>query len=230
MSAPTFWQKASRYRFVQTKLSTRNLTRLCEENATIRRTLVVHSEDVDYEPYFPNAYAVTKRREKRADLHVDLYYEELSQIEGESFEVILCTGLLEHLPEPQKAIAEFHRILKPGGELIVSASSVFSIHEGPDDFFHFTQFSFRKLFDQWGEIKMLRGASQPFETIGILLQRALIQCDIFPPLRPLIEGLALLIPLFDKGVIAQYHRSGNRSNDAKIDSMMPSNIQAVVIK
>ncbi len=227
---PTFWQKASRYRFIKKKLSTKNLDRLCAENATSKRTLVVHSEDVDYKPHFTNAFAVTKREQIPADMHVDLYYTEVSKIESESFEVILCTGLLEHIPDPQRLVDEFHRILKPGGELIISASTVFSIHEGPDHFFCFTPYGFEVLFKNWSKIKDLKGASQPFETIGILMQRALIQCDIFPPFRPVIELLSLIIPLFDKGVYAQYRKVGERQEEDLIDSMMPSNIQAVVVK
>lgn len=227
---PTFWQKASRYRFIKQKFSTKNLVRLCEENATDKRTLVVHSEDVDYKPYFPNAIAVTKRSDKPADIHVDLYYEDVQKIQDESFEVILCTGLLEHIPNPSRLIDDFRRILKPEGILIISASAVFSFHEGPDNFFHFTPYGFEVLFSEWSEIKMMRGASQPFETIGILMQRALIQCDIFPPFRPVIEILSVLIPLFDKGIMAQYRRVGERKKEDIIDSMMPSNIQAVVVK
>ena len=158
---PTLWQKMSRYRFSKKKLSTKNLDRLCRENATDQRTLVVHSEDVDYAPYFSNAFAVTKRENKPADMHVDLYYTDLKQIESESFEVILCTGLLEHIPDPQRLIDEFYRILKPGGKLVVSASAVFSFHESPDDFFHFTPYSFQMMFESWGKVEMLRGASQP---------------------------------------------------------------------
>jgi len=227
---PTFWQKASRYRFIKKKLSTKNLDRLCAENASDKRTLVVHSEDVDYKPYFSNAFAVTKRPDKPADMHVDLYYEDINKIGSESFEIILCTGLLEHIPDPQRLIDEFRRILKPGGELIISASAVFSFHEGPDNFFHFTPFGFEVLFKDWSKIKMLRGASQPFETVGILMQRALMQCDILPPFRPVIEILSLLIPLFDKGIISQYRKVGERKEEDLIDSMMPSNVQAIVIK
>lgn len=227
---PTFWQKASRYRFIKKKLSTKNLDRLCAENASDKRTLVVHSEDVDYKPYFSNAFAVTKRPDKPADMHVDLYYEDVSKIESESFEIILCTGLLEHIPDPQRLINDFKRILKPGGELIISASAVFSFHEGPDNFFHFTPYGFKILFKDWSKIKMMRGASQPFETVGILMQRALIQCDIFPPFRPIIEILSLLIPLLDKGITAQYRKVGERKDEDLIDSMMPSNMQAVVVK
>lgn len=227
---PTFWEKASRYRFLKKKLSTKNLDKLCSEFASDKRTLVVHSEDVDYEPYFPNAFAVTKRIEKPADMHVDLYYEKINEIDSDSFEIVLCTGLLEHVPDPQRLINEFKRILKPGGKLIISASAVFSFHEGPDNFFHFTPYGFEVLFKEWSHIEMLRGASQPFETIGILMQRALIQCDIFPPFRPIIEVLSIVLPLFDRGVKAQYRKVGERNDEDLIDSMMPSNVQAVVVK
>jgi SAM-dependent methyltransferase len=227
---PGLWQKMSRYSFRKAKLSTRNLDRLCRENATDMLTLVVHSEDVDYKPYFPNAFAVTKRPDKPADLHVDLYYRDLSKIESNSYEVILCTGLMEHVPDPQRLIDELHRILRPGGRLIISASAVFSFHECPNDFFHFTPFSFRLLFSNWARIEVLRGASQPFETIAILIQRILLQCDIFPPVRPVLEGLCSILRLFDKFITAQYDTVGDHSAARKIDSMLPSNMQAVVVK
>ena len=86
------------------------------------------------------------------------------------------------------------------------------------------------MFRNWAKIEMLRGASQPFETIAILIQRILIQCDIFPPLRPLLEVVCSLFPILDKLIIAQYDIVGNRSAEHKTDSMLPSNIQAVVIK
>jgi SAM-dependent methyltransferase len=227
---PSLWMKATRYSFLKKKLSTRNLERLCRESATDRRTLVVHSEDVDYKPYFPNAFAVTKRSNKPADLHVDLYYTELATIESSSYEVILCTGLLEHIPDPQRLIDEFQRILLPGGELIISASAVFSFHEAPNDFFHFTPYSFQLLFKNWSEIKMLRGASQPFETIAILTQRILRQCRVFPLLRPLLELSCLITPIFDRFILAQYSIVNSTDKQFEIDSMLPSNMQAVVVK
>ena len=227
---PTTWRKMSRYSFRKRKISTRNLDRLCRENATDKMTLVVHSEDVDYRPYFPNAFAVTKRKEKPADLHVDLYYRELSKIKSESYEIIVCTGLLEHIPDPQRLIDDMHRILKRGGKLIISGSAVFSFHECPDDFFHFTPFSFRMMFDKWSRIEMLRGASQPFETIAILLQRILLQCDIFPPLRPILELSVSALPYLDRLIIAQYDSVWQRTEERRIDSMLPSNMQAVVVK
>ena len=152
MEKLTLWRKMSRYCFRKKKLSTRNLERLCRENASEKMTLVIHSEDVDYKPYFPNAFAVTKRKDKPADMYVDLYYRELNKISDESYDIVVCTGLLEHIPDPQRLIDDMYRILKPGGKLIISASAVFSFHECPNDFYHFTPFSFRMMFEKWNKI------------------------------------------------------------------------------
>lgn len=211
-------------------MSTINLDRLCRENASDKRTLVIHSEDVNYKPYFPNAFAVTKRPEKPADMHVSKYYQELSQIGAESYEVIVCTGLLEHIPDPQRLIDDLHRILVPGGKLVISGSAVFSFHEGPDNFFHFTPYGFKVLFKEWTHFEMLRGSSMPFETIGILMQRILMQSYISPPARPIVELLTLIIPVLDRFVGKQYDSTWQRTGDHEIDSMLPSNVQAVVIK
>jgi SAM-dependent methyltransferase len=174
------WKKLSRKMIIKQKRSTKNLIRLCEENASKNSTLIVHTEDVDYRPYFPNSYIVSKRKDKPADLYVDKYFREISKIKAESYEVILCTGLLEHVPNPQRLIDDLQKILVPGGKLIMSASAVFSYHEGPDNFFHFTTFGFKHLFRNWSKIESVKGSSQPFETIGILIQRILLQCVIFP--------------------------------------------------
>lgn len=219
-----------RFSLTRNKLSTRNLDRLCRDTATDEPTLVIHSEDVDYKPFFPNGYAVTKRLDVPADMHVDLYYTEISKIPSESYNVILCTGLLEHLPDPAVFLEDVRRILKPGGRLIISASAVFSFHECPNNFFHFTPFGFKLLFKDWSRIEMLRGASQPFETIGILIQRIHLQCDIFPLVRPFIELLFHTIRFLDIFISKQYNTREFQDERSLTDSMLPSNMQAVVIK
>jgi SAM-dependent methyltransferase len=226
---PLFLQERP-YRRPGQKLSRRNLERLCREQATAERCLVVHSEDVDYAPHFPNAFTVTKRDDVPADLHVDRYYRGLANLPEASYPVVLCTGLLEHIPDPQRLIDDLRRILVPGGRLIISASAVFSYHEGPDDFFHFTPFSFELLFERWARFEMLRGSSGPFETIGILLQRILLQTEMHPAVRPLVYAAARRAHLLDRFIGAQYMTVQHREPAAHIDSMMPSNVQAVVIK
>jgi SAM-dependent methyltransferase len=216
--------------FSKRKLSTKNLDRLCREYASPKKTLVIHSEDVDYKPYFPNSYTVTKRADHKPDLVCDLYYSDLSKIPDESYEMILCTGLLEHIPEPSELISNLHRILKPKGRLVISASAVFSFHECPDNFFHFTPYGFRLLFKNWDHFEMLRGASQPFETIGILMQRILMQCEINPLARFPVEVLSRLFRFLDFFVVRQYDTVKFSNDQSQTDSMLPSNIQACIVK
>jgi ubiquinone/menaquinone biosynthesis C-methylase UbiE len=48
-----------------------------------------------------------------------------------SFEAILCSEVLEHIPEPTKALDEFSRLLKPGGTLILTAPFASLVHMAP---------------------------------------------------------------------------------------------------
>ena len=51
-----------------------------------------------------------------------------------SFDVILCSEALEHVPEPTHALDEFSRLLKPGGLLILTAPFASNVHMAP---YHF---------------------------------------------------------------------------------------------
>ena len=48
-----------------------------------------------------------------------------------SFDVILCSEVLEHIPDPLKAIEEFARLLKPAGKLILTAPFSSLVHLSP---------------------------------------------------------------------------------------------------
>jgi len=48
-----------------------------------------------------------------------------------SFDAVLCSEVLEHLPDPPKAIGEFARLLKPGGRLILTAPFASLVHFAP---------------------------------------------------------------------------------------------------
>lgn len=48
-----------------------------------------------------------------------------------SFDAILCSEVLEHIPEPTHALDEFTRLLKPGGKLILTAPFASLVHMAP---------------------------------------------------------------------------------------------------
>jgi SAM-dependent methyltransferase len=51
-----------------------------------------------------------------------------------TFDAILCSEVLEHVPDPIRALDEFVRLLKPGGKLILTAPFASLVHFAP---YHF---------------------------------------------------------------------------------------------
>lgn len=67
--------------------------------------------------------------------NVDLVCDIVSIPEPDaSFDVILCSEVFEHLPDPLKALKEFSRLLKSGGSLIITAPFASFVHFAP---YHF---------------------------------------------------------------------------------------------
>lgn len=52
-----------------------------------------------------------------------------------SFDVILCSEVFEHIPDPIAAVVEFSRLLKSGGKLIITAPFSSLVHMAPYHFY-----------------------------------------------------------------------------------------------
>jgi len=62
-----------------------------------------------------------------------------------SFDVVLSTQLIEHLPDPFVFFKEVSRVLVPSGYFIVTFPLVNPVHEQPYDFFRYTEYSIRQM-------------------------------------------------------------------------------------
>jgi len=65
---------------------------------------------------------------------------------------VLFQGVIEHIDDPQKAISEISRIIKPGGHIYVEAPFMQHFHYDPQDNFRFTDDGLEKLFSKEFEI------------------------------------------------------------------------------
>lgn len=71
-------------------------------------------------------------------------------LEDSSVDSIISAQVLEHVENPSKALAEFYRILKPGGHCLVTVPQLSELHEEPRDFFRFTRFGLEEIFKKAG--------------------------------------------------------------------------------
>jgi len=60
-------------------------------------------------------------------------------IKDNDFNTVFCSQVLEHVPEPQKAINEMYRVLRVNGTAILSVPFLGFLHNEPHDFFRYTK-------------------------------------------------------------------------------------------
>lgn len=56
-------------------------------------------------------------------------------VETGTFDAVLCTETLEHVPEPIRVLAEVGRVLRPGGRAFISAPLGSGLHQQPHHFY-----------------------------------------------------------------------------------------------
>ncbi len=76
--------------------------------------------------------------------------QNMDMINNDSYDSALCLEVLEHVPNPVKAISEMHRILKKGAKLICSVPHLSRLHEEPHDYYRYTKYGLRYLFENAG--------------------------------------------------------------------------------
>jgi 2-polyprenyl-3-methyl-5-hydroxy-6-metoxy-1,4-benzoquinol methylase len=83
---------------------------------------VVNGSDIE-DAYLKHAHTLLSKI-SNLSLAVDDITD--SKLPEGSFDLILCTEVVEHIPDSQAAIAQMHRLLKPGGVLVLSTPQRYS--------------------------------------------------------------------------------------------------------
>lgn len=78
-----------------------------------------------------------------------------------TFDVVLCTQVLEHCDDPALAVRELRRVTAPGGRVLASTHGVQVYHPSPVDYWRWTHEGLRRLFEQnasWTSLRVEAGA------------------------------------------------------------------------
>jgi len=62
-----------------------------------------------------------------------------------TFDVVVASNVLEHLKRPEEALCECHRVLKPGGLILITVPFLLRVHQAPNDFYRYTHFILHEL-------------------------------------------------------------------------------------
>lgn len=93
--------------------------------------------------------------------------QNMHMIADNTYDTAICLEVLEHVPQPFRAIDEICRILKPNGTFVVSVPNLQRLHMEPYDYFRYTRHGLRHMLENGGfRIIVLEKRGGLFSFIG----------------------------------------------------------------
>ena len=202
-----------------TKITRPRIKAFLQRHSTDRKTLDVGCGTALYGDLFPNR--VTLDVAERPGIPVDIIADahDLQQISDASFDVVLCTEVLEHLHTPLQALKEFHRVLAPGGQLILTTRFIYPLHDVPGDYYRYTKYGLKHLVTEAGfTIDDFQEEADTMETLAVLYQRIGFQCQTLwlRPLKVIWFLKAVMFRLCHRMITREYGDIGNTREEKNI--------------
>lgn len=93
-----------------------------------------------------------------------------------SVDTVVAFQVLEHTPDPCRVLRESHRVLRPGGGLLVTAPQSYPMHGVPHDFYRYTAYGLRHLLEQAGfAVETIRANGSFGAYVGLMINIYLFQ-------------------------------------------------------
>lgn len=132
--------------------------------------------------------------------HLDLCCD-LSQplpLPSASYDTIILSDVLEHIPEPALLFSEIARLLAPGGRLLMNVPFFYWLHAHPHDYYRYTEFALARFVQLNGlQLKTLQPLGGVMEVLADLVAK------VFDKLPVIGGALALAV----QGTVALFGRT-----------------------
>lgn len=99
-----------------------------------------------------------------------------------TFDTVILSDVLEHIPEPMHLLREISRLLSKNGTLIMNVPFFYWLHEEPNDYYRYTEFALRRLVETAGlQLIELRITGGVPEIIADLIAKNVAHLRIIGP-------------------------------------------------
>jgi SAM-dependent methyltransferase len=149
-------------------------------------------------------------------------------LKDDQYDLVICTQVLEHVKDPGAVLLEIFRVLREGGQLLLTAPLYYEEHEAPNDFFRFTRYGITQLLESAGfKIRKVEWLEGYFGTLSYELDKAARSLPLDPRklgnpifgmflsalnliLKPTFLLLSIIFAYAD--IFYKYEQSGNCKN------------------
>jgi SAM-dependent methyltransferase len=133
--------------------------------------------------------ANTLHQNQHLDLQCDL--SEPLPLPDNSFDTIILSDVLEHVPTPELVCNEISRLLAPGGKVLISVPFFYYLHEEPHDYYRYTEYALRRLMKSSGlnVIQLVPVGGAPEIVTDIFAKNAME----LPVIGPLLAKIAQFV-------------------------------------
>ncbi len=124
--------------------------------------------------------------ENRSSKNAEFFYDgkKFPFNDGE-FDSAICNQVLEHVFNPHEFLAEFGRVIKKGGVILITVPFVWDEHEQPYDYARYSSFGLKHLLESSGfEViefrKSVNDAAVIFQLINVFIYKKILGKSLRP--------------------------------------------------
>lgn len=149
-----------------------------------------------YGPHVDSVTCIDWANSPHPSRHLDLQADLSTPLPlaDRSFDTVILSDVLEHVPEPRHLWAEMARLLRPDGCVLMNVPFLYGLHEVPHDYGRYTSFALRRMADEAGfDVEQLVAAGGSLHVLANLLAKHLVHLPLLgTPLALALQGCAAL--------------------------------------
>ena len=119
-----------------------------------------------------------------------------------SFDTLILSDVLEHVPTPEALWLEMARLLAPGGHVLLNTPFLYGIHEAPHDYARYTEYALRRFALQAGlDVQLLLPIGGSLHVLADLMGKHLAHLPVVG--TPIARATQWTVALLDRTRLGQ---------------------------